>query len=176
MTRKEFRKLIKHELYGDKKISALNKIRIKYFQPNTNCMYLARKMWFYHNEKKFKLLAKLLYKKIFRKYGCCIYPSAIVGKGFFIAHPVAITIGRCVIGDNFAIYQNCIIGARHVGDERKGNYPIIGNNVRLFSGSSILGAVSICDNVTIGAHSLVIKNINQPGIYVGCPVKWIKEI
>ena len=31
--------------------------------------------------------------------------------------------------------------------------------------------ITICDNVIIGMNSNVIKNINEPGIYVGNPLK-----
>ena len=46
MTRKEYIEILNYELYGDRQLSFLSRFRIKYFQPNTNCMYLARKMWY----------------------------------------------------------------------------------------------------------------------------------
>lgn len=51
---------------------------------------------------------------------------------------------------------------------------ILGDNVVIGMGTSILGPVTICDNVIIGAMSLVNKDITEPGIYVGIPVKKIK--
>lgn len=50
MTRKEYREILEYELYGNTKPNLINRIRIKYFQPNTNCMYLARKMWYYYTK------------------------------------------------------------------------------------------------------------------------------
>jgi serine acetyltransferase len=32
----------------------------------------------------------------------------------------------------------------------------------------------VCDNVTIGAGSVVLKDITQPGVYIGIPAKKIK--
>lgn len=174
MTRKEYKEILKYELYRDRKLSALSKIRIKYFQPNTNCMYLARKMWYQFNRGRVqRVLSKLLYLKILHRYGCIIYANINVGKGFYIAHPVGIVIGRCDIGENFTIYQNTTIGVQHPGDEAKELWPHIGNHVRLATGSIILGNISVCDGVTIGANSLVIRDIEQPGTYVGSPVRRI---
>lgn len=42
----------------------------------------------------------------------------------------------------------------------------IGNNCWIGSNCIILPGVNICDNVTIGAGSIVTKSINQPGVYV----------
>lgn len=172
MTRKEYKEILDYELYNGRKLSIVDKIRIKYFQPNTNCMYLARKMWFKYTLGGIqRIQSKLIYLKILHKFGCIIYANITVGKGFYIAHPVGIVMGRCTVGENFTIYQNTTIGVSHPGDEAKGFFPHIGNNVRLSSGSCILGNVNICDDVLIGAQSLVIKSINEAGTYVGCPVR-----
>jgi len=41
------------------------------------------------------------------------------------------------------------------------------------AGVVILDKVSICSNVTIGAGSVVTRDINVPGVYVGIPAKKI---
>ena len=152
----------------------LDRIRIKYFQPNTNCVYLARKMWYLHSKGKFgKVMSKFLYLRIYHRYGCCIYPSAKVGKGFLIAHPVGIVIGDCTIGDNFTILQNSTIGVKSNQDNFKKTYPRIGNNVMLCCNSAILGNVTVCDDVTIGANSLVNSSIYESGVYAGSPAKML---
>ena len=48
----------------------------------------------------------------------------------------------------------------------------IGNNVSIGSNATIL-PVDICDDVVIGAGSVVTKNITEPGVYAGCPAKKI---
>ena len=171
MTYKEYREFLKYELYHDERKSLLQKIRIRYFQPNTNCMLMARKMWFLYSRGRInRFIAKLLYLKISRRYGCILYPSAIIGKGFHITHPVGIVLGDCIAGDNFMIYQNCSVGTRRYKDE-----PVkIGNHVMLCSNSLILGNVSITNDVVIGAASLVMENIETPGLYAGNPIRKLK--
>ena len=72
------------------------------------------------------------------------------------------TIGHdCKIDDYFTtapgvnISGNCIFG----------KYIYFGTN------SSVKEKIKICDNVIIGLNAGVTKNINEPGIYIGTPVK-----
>ena len=51
----------------------------------------------------------------------------------------------------------------------------IGNNVAIGSNTTIL-PVRICDNVVIGAGSVVTKNILKSGIYIGNPAKFLRQI
>jgi acetyltransferase-like isoleucine patch superfamily enzyme len=50
----------------------------------------------------------------------------------------------------------------------------IGNNVYIGSNSTIL-PVNICNNVVIGAGSVVTKNIEKEGVYAGNPAKKIEK-
>jgi acetyltransferase-like isoleucine patch superfamily enzyme len=50
----------------------------------------------------------------------------------------------------------------------------IGNNIFIGVKSIIMPGVSICDNVIIGAGSIVTKSIIKSGVYVGTPAKYIK--
>ena len=117
----------------------------------------------------FRLIAKLIHLKIIKKYGSVIFPYAKVGVGFQIVHPVGIVLGNCTIGDNFIIYQGCTVGVK--ADKHP---PVIGNNVELCANSLIIGNVHVVDNVVIGAHSLVIKDIVESGVYAGSPARKIK--
>lgn len=69
-----------------------------------------------------------------------------------------------IIGDYFSAMPGAIVS---------GNV-VIGESVYMGNNSSIREKITICDNVTIGLNSGVVKNINEPGVYVGLPVKKIK--
>ena len=45
--------------------------------------------------------------------------------------------------------------------------PIIGDNVTMTFGSKVLGGIKICNNVTIGAGALVLKDITTEFCTVG---------
>ncbi len=91
-----------------------------------------------------------------------------IGKGFKAVHPYVVDINAESIGDNFSCLHCSTLGA-------KGNVrPIIGNNVTLGCHVLIIGGVRIGDNVTIGAGSVVVKDIPDNCIAVGNPCKPIK--
>lgn len=81
-----------------------------------------------------------------------------IGSGCFVGH------GVMFINDTFST------GRPAGGDTSQWKETKIGNNVSIGSNATIL-PVSICDNVVIGAGSVVTKNIDRPGKYVGNPAK-----
>ena len=84
-----------------------------------------------------------------------------VGENCFIAH------GVMFINDAFSN------GGPARGDKSLWKKTLIGNNVSIGSNATIL-PVTICDDVVIGAGSVVTKNIDISGIYAGNPAKRIK--
>ena len=72
------------------------------------------------------------------------------------------TIGHnTVVGDYFTTAP---------GAKISGNC-VIGNRVYLGTNASIKEKINICDDVTIGLNAGVVKNITEPGIYIGVPSK-----
>lgn len=84
-----------------------------------------------------------------------------VGDDCFIGH------GVMFINDKFTE------GRPAGGDETKWKMTKIGDNVSIGSNSTIL-PVAICDDVVIGAGSVVTKDIAEPGIYAGNPARKIR--
>ncbi|HAL2237442.1 hypothetical protein I6N29_13725 [Escherichia coli] len=89
-----------------------------------------------------------------------------IGEGLVIWHLNGIIINpECKIGSNCSLSAGVVIG------HAKGRVPYIGNNVHIMLGTKILGA-NVCNNVTIGAASLVIKDITEPyTVWAGHPAK-----
>ena len=79
-----------------------------------------------------------------------------IGAGCFVGH------GVMFINDSFSS------GAPAGGDKRRWKATTVGDRVSLGSNSTIL-PVTICDDVVVGAGSVVTKDITEPGIYVGNP-------
>lgn len=86
-----------------------------------------------------------------------------IGESCFIGH------GVMFINDLFEE------GKPAKGDVSKYKQTKIGNGVSIGSNATIL-PVEICDNVVIGAGSVVTKNITKQGIYVGNPAQLIREL
>jgi UDP-3-O-[3-hydroxymyristoyl] glucosamine N-acyltransferase len=62
-----------------------------------------------------------------------------------------------VLGENSAIAASCAIAGS----------TIIGKNFQMGGLSGVLGHLSVCDDVTVGAHTLITKSINKSGNYIG---------
>ena len=116
----------------------------------------------------------------------CDYGKQIrVGKRFFanfnftVLDEAPVTIGDdCFIGPNVSIYTAC-----HSTDpvernsRREWAEPVtIGNNVWIGGSVTILPGVRIGNNTTIGAGSVVTKDIADNCVAVGNPAKVIKHL
>ena len=84
-----------------------------------------------------------------------------IGDDCFIGH------GVMFINDLFSD------GGPAGGDQTKWKQTFIGNKVSIGSNATIL-PVNICDEVVIGAGSVVTKDITEPGVYAGNPAKKLR--
>ncbi|MEQ8907450.1 acyltransferase [Ekhidna sp.] len=88
-----------------------------------------------------------------------------------------VTIGEdCFIGHGVMFINDVFSsGGPAGGDATKWESTTIGNKVSIGSNATIM-PVSICDNVVIGAGSVVTKDITEQGIYVGNPAKKLRDL
>lgn len=86
-----------------------------------------------------------------------------IGEGCFVGH------GVMFINDTFAK------GGPARGDKSLWKQTKVGNNVSIGSNATIL-PVAVCNNVVIGAGSVVTKDIISPGVYAGNPARLIKTL
>lgn len=93
-----------------------------------------------------------------------------IGKGFLFAHPYSTVINAESIGDNFSCLHCTTLGAKPNGR------PVIGNNVTLGAGVTLVGAVHVGNNVVVGAGSVVVKDIPDNCIAAGNPAKVIRYL
>lgn len=105
---------------------------------------------------------------------CTLAPGATVGKG-------AILFPGCILDTNASVGENSIlhIGVRLAHDSIidsnsfcAPSVSISGNSkigARCFVGinSTVMNSIDICDDVRIGAGSLVTQNVTDCGLYVG---------
>ncbi len=84
-----------------------------------------------------------------------------IGQDCFISH------GAKFINDSFSS------GGPARGDQLKWASTVIGDRVSVGTNATVM-PVNICDDVVIGAGSVVTKNIEKPGIYAGNPARFIR--
>lgn len=99
--------------------------------------------------------------------GIDIHPGATIDEYFFIDHGTGVVIGETtVIGKNAKIYQGVTLGALSTrkGQQLKGTkrHPTLGNNVTIYSGTSVLGGETIIgDGVTIGGNAFIVSSVSK---------------
>lgn len=88
-----------------------------------------------------------------------------------------VTIGEnCVIAHGVMFINDLFSNGKPAnGDKSLWKETKIGKNVSIGSNATIL-PVSICDNVVIGAGSVVTKDLTVPGVYLGNPAKKIRDL
>jgi len=83
---------------------------------------------------------------------------------------------NCFVGHGVMFINDLFTnGGPANGDKSLWKETSIGNNVSIGSNATIL-PVNICDNVVIGAGSVVVKDINKSGVYAGNPARKIKDL
>ena len=126
-------------------------------------------------------------------YGCSIEDDVFIGPFVEIQKDVVVgnrtkiqshtficelvTIGSdCFIGHGVMFINDVFDeGGPANGNKRLWKETNIGSKVSIVSNATIL-PVNICDQVIIGAGSVVTKDILVSGVYAGNPAKKIKEI
>ncbi len=120
------------------------------------------------------------------EYFSIIHPTAVISEWVKIGQGSIITAGCIItcdveIGQHAHINLNTTIGHDCQIDDYFTTAPGVnisglcnfGQRVYFGSNSSVRQGISICDDVTIGMGAVAVKNIQQPGVYIGCPAKKI---
>jgi sugar O-acyltransferase (sialic acid O-acetyltransferase NeuD family) len=102
--------------------------------------------------------------------GVVVYPGVIIDKDVKIEDNVLLNLGVCVA-------HNCRIGHSSFISPRVAisGFSDIGERGFLGINSTVIDNIKICADSVVGAASSVIKDITEPGLYVGCPAKKIKD-
>jgi acetyltransferase-like isoleucine patch superfamily enzyme len=126
-------------------------------------------------------------------YGCSIGDNSFIGpfveiqKGASIGDRTRIQ-SHCFICDLVTIGNDTFIGhgVMFINDWFETGRPafgrpdlwsetLVGNNVSIGSNATIL-PVTICDDVVIGAGSVVTRDIVESGVYLGSPAKKVRTL
>lgn len=102
-----------------------------------------------------------------RQLGISIAHDAEIGYGLVIPHYGCIVIGGAnVIGNYAVIFQDTTIA---------GNQNIIGDGLYLSAGAKIVKQVTLGNNVSISANSVVLLNCGDNILLAGMPAKEVKQ-
>jgi sugar O-acyltransferase (sialic acid O-acetyltransferase NeuD family) len=117
-----------------------------------------------------------------------VHPSAVIGTDVEIGIGTAVMAG-VVINSSSRVGKGCIINTSSSLDHDN----IIGDYVHISPGASLAGTVrvekgtwlgigsvvsnnvNICSGCKLGAGAVVVKDITEPGTYVGVPVRRVDK-
>lgn len=100
--------------------------------------------------------------------GADFVPGCKIGAGLRIEHPSGIVIGKgAVVGERAFILHGVTLGERF--GQRRSVYPVLGNDVTVGVGATVLGGVKVGDSATIGAHALVLADVPSGHVATGIP-------
>ena len=121
-----------------------------------------------HNNFLIRKIAIFMHKIFSSRYLIQIPKSIQIGYGLYIGHHMCIVVdGSATIGNNVNLSQFTTIGSNH------GKAATIGNNVYIGPNVCIVEDVVIGNNSTIGAGSVVVKDIQENATVAGVPAKFL---
>ena len=137
------------------------------------CCYPSLKAITYHRiahklyELQVPLLPRIISEIAHSETGIDIHPAARIGESFFIDHGTGVVIGAtCIIGSRVKLYQGVTLGAKSFPKADDGSlikgierHPIIGDNVIVYSNTTLLGRINIGESARIGANMWITEDV-----------------
>ena len=101
--------------------------------------------------------------------GTIIMAGAVINSDTELGNGVIINTGATVDHDNcIGDYVHVSVGAHLAGSVSVGMHTWIG------AGAVVSNNLSLCNDIMVGAGAVVVKDIKEPGTYVGVPARKIK--
>jgi serine O-acetyltransferase len=109
-------------------------------------------------------------------FGLEISPKCAIGPGIFFPHTSGTVIGASKIGRDVTIFQGVTIGAKQIDM----NYdlalrPELGDFVVVGAGAKVLGGISLGDNVSVGANSVLLRSVPANVTVAGVPAREVQS-
>lgn len=164
-----FIKLVNNDLKNHGGKSFFHKILVFFFNKNFKLLYSYR-LTHRLNKTSFKFLNVWLKYRQNIKYGCDISVNAKIGNNVKFAHAFGILIGAATVEDNVTIFQQVTLGSHGVIGVEKA-WPTIKKHSKIYSGAKILGNIVIGENCTVGANTVVTRDVPDQAIIVVPPSK-----
>ena len=115
------------------------------------------------------VIPRMISEQAHSETGIDIHPAARIGESFTIDHGTGVVVGAtAIIGNNVKLYQGVTLGAKSFSLDENNNpikgiprHPIIGDNVVIYSNTSILGRITIGANAVIGGNIWVTEDVAE---------------
>jgi serine O-acetyltransferase len=119
----------------------------------TYLVYLASSIYQTVDDPSSKIAAEAVYYYTRCHFHIDIFPSRVIPQEILFVHPLGSILGNAKFGRRLVVYQQV-----SVGGNPKLEYPVIGDDVVLFSKASVIGRSVIGNNCSVGA-GVVLNNV-----------------
>lgn len=119
-------------------------------------------------------------------FATLIHPSVILGSRVQIGEGTVVMAGSviqaesvigksCIVNTASSVDHNCVLGDySHVAvGTRLCGMVTVGEETWIGASATVINGIHICGDCIIGAGAVVVKNIKEPGTYVGIPARKI---
>lgn len=101
--------------------------------------------------------------------GCIITAGAFLGINSVLHNHVIVNIGG-IVGHDTVLGDCCMVSP----STNLSGKIVVGSCVDIGTGTKVIQGINICADCIIGAGSVIVRDITEPGTYVGMPVRKIK--
>ena len=130
-----------------------------------------------------RIVAMLVDRLVFILYNVDLTSSRVDIARLSISHPAGVLLGgngirspgRVVVMSGVKFIARKPNAPDYLAAHQAGCVFKLGDNVVLGVGTTVVGPIEICDNVIVGAMSLVNRSISESGTYVGIPARKISD-
>ena len=103
-----------------------------------------------------------------------IHPGATIGRRFFIDHGAGVVIGEtAIVGNDVTLYHGVTLGGTTWNKGRR--HPTLEDGVMVGAGAKILGAITLGQNVRVGANSVVVNDVPAERSVIGIPGRIVRR-
>jgi serine O-acetyltransferase len=133
-------------------------------------------------KKRVPVIPKVLYFLNRIVFSCDVSPGVDAHKTVNYAHnALGVVINASAkIGANTDIFQHVTIGGnmgkKAIYQGKEIEAPIIGSNVLICAGATVIGPILVGDNAVIAAGAVVTKDVPANSVVGGMPAKVIKQL
>jgi serine O-acetyltransferase len=127
------------------------------------------------NRVGLKPFSRLVYFANCVLFGADLAPTAEVGPGLALPHPVGVAFSGVRIGARARVMGGARLGGGGYDDKSRDGLPTIGDDCYVFDGAKVFGAVTIGDRVVVGTNSVVSRDVASDVIVIGNPARVVKH-
>jgi serine O-acetyltransferase len=108
-------------------------------------------------------------------FGVDLAPSARVGPGLALPHPVGVAFGEVRVGQRARLMGGVRLGGAGAEDPDQDGFPTLGDDCYLFDGAKVFGSVVVGDRVVIGTNAVVSRDLPSNVVVLGNPARVVRH-